>query len=153
MMKRTLVRGLLAAIAVAFPSTPFAVKVTGFTNSKPAKALAPLSADEVAIYQAIISHHSAKDSSPLNVAKTTVPFNADSPTNGCLQGIQLENLPAASHSFHELTEEVVSGTNARLVDPKKHSKIAHANDPDKTIRQGKPVEDAVRDAFVTGLFR
>jgi hypothetical protein len=146
MVKCALVRGFLVAMAVvAYPSI-------GFTSSKPAKASAPLSADEVAIYQAIIRQHSAKDSSPLNVANTTVPLNGDSSSNSCLQGIKLENIPAVSHSFHELTEEIVSGANARLVDPKKHSKVARANDPDKTIRQGKPVEDAVRDAFVTGLF-
>jgi hypothetical protein len=72
--------------------------------------------------------------------------------NECLQGIQLENLSAVSHSFHELTPDVLAGTNARLVDPKKHAKTAHANDPDKTIREGKSVEDAVRNAFAAGLF-
>ena len=116
MMKRALVRGLLVAIAVAYSSI-------GFTSSKPAKASAPLSADEVVIYQAILRQYSEKASSPLNVANTTVPLNPDTQTNPCLQGIKLENLPAASYSFHELTGEIVAGTNARLVDPKKHSKI------------------------------
>jgi hypothetical protein len=145
MMKRALIRALLAAIAVASPSI-------GFTSGKPAKASAPLSAEELAIYQAILSKHSAKDASPLNVADTTVPFTADMATNGCLQGIKLGNLPVASHSFHQLTEDLVWGINARLVNSKKHLKIARANDPSKTIRRGKSVEDAVRNAFVTGLF-
>lgn len=144
-MKRALVRGLLAAMAIAYPCI-------GFTSGKPAKASAPLSAEEIAIYHAILSKHTAKDASPLNVGDTTVPLNADTATNGCLQGIKLENLPAASHSFHSLTEDVVSGINARLVNSKKHLRIARANDPEKTISQGKPVEDAVRHAFITGLF-
>jgi hypothetical protein len=145
MMKRALVRCLLAAIAVAYPSI-------SFTSSKPTKDSAPLSADEIASYQAILSKHTAKHATPLNVANTTVPFVADTSTSGCLKGITLDDLLAASHSFNQLTEEVVSRINAKLVNPKKHSKIARANDPSRTIREGKPVEDAVRDAFVTGLF-
>ena len=144
-MKPALVRGLLAAILLTYP-------FVGVTSDKPTKASAPLTPDEVAIYQAILSEQNTKESSPLNVAETTVPFAVGSLTHDCLQDIKLDNVPAASHSFHELTEEVVSKTNARLVDPKKHSKIARANDPDKTMREGKSVKDAVQGAFATGLF-
>jgi hypothetical protein len=91
------------------------------------------------------------------VSVTTFPLSPDSPTSGLsrneyLHSIRLENLSAASHSFHELTPDDLPGTNARLVGPKKHAKIARANDPDKTIREGKSVENAVKDAFATGLF-
>jgi hypothetical protein len=41
---------------------------------------------------------------------------------------------------------------ARLVDPKKQTKIVHDNDPDKTMREGKSVDSAVKAAFGTGLF-
>jgi hypothetical protein len=141
---------LLLAVALACPSTSFA-------SNKPVKTTTPLGADEVAIYNAILQQYSANDSGAVNVSATTVPLNPDSPTSGlsrdgCLQGIQLENLYAASHSFHELPPEVLNGTKAELVDPKKHSKIARANDPERTTRQGKSVEDAVRGAFATGLF-
>jgi hypothetical protein len=140
----------LLAVVLAFPPTSYA-------SGKPVKAAIPLSADEVAIYKAILQQFGKNDSGTLNVSATTVPLNPDSHTSGlsregCLQGIQLENLDAASHSFHELPPEILIGTNAKLVDPKKHAKIAHANDPDRTMRPGKSVEDAVRGAFANGLF-
>jgi hypothetical protein len=139
----------LLAVVMAFPSS--------YASSKPVKSSTLLSADEVAIYKAILQQYGANDSGALNVSATTVPLNPDSPTSGlsrdgCLQGVQLENLDGASHSFHELPPEILLGTNAKLVDPKKHAKIAHANDPDKTMRQGKSVEDAVKGAFANGLF-
>jgi hypothetical protein len=149
-MKSAFAPSFLLLIMLAHPSTIF-------SSNKPAKAIAPLSTDEVVIYKAILQKNTANDSGILNVSATTVPLNADSPTSGlsrdgCLQGIQLENPYAASHSFHELPPEVVTGSKARLVDPKKHAKIARANDPDKTIREGESVEDAVRNAFASGLF-
>jgi hypothetical protein len=152
-MKGAFVPALLLAIALAYPST-------GFAGNKPVRAATPLSADEGAVYKAILQQYGANDSGTLNVSATTVSLNPDSPTSGlsrdgCLQGIQLENLYAASHSFHELPPTIVTGTKAKLVDPKKHAKIARANDPDKTMktmREGKSVEDAVKGAFATGLF-
>ncbi len=149
-MRITVALALLFAVVLAYPCAAFA-------SSKTVKATTPLSADELAIYKAILQQYGANESGVLNVAARTVPLNPDSPINGlskdgCLQGIQLENLDAASHSFHELPPEVLAGTSGKLVDPKKHAKIAHANDPDKTMREGKPVEDAVRGAFAAGLF-
>ena len=70
----------------------------------------------------------------------------------CLQGIQLENLDAVSHSFHVLTPEVLPGKNMKLVVPNKQSKIVRGNDPSRTIRGGKSVDAAVKDAFATALF-
>jgi hypothetical protein len=149
-MKAAFVPALLLAVALAYPPTSFA-------GDKPVKAATSLSADEVAIYKAILQQYGANDSGTLNVSATTVPLNPDSPTSGlsrdgCLQDIHLENLYAASHSFHELPPEVLTGSKTKLVDPKKHAKTARANDPDKTMREGKSVEDAVRGAFATGLF-
>lgn len=149
-MRAAFVSSLLLAIALAYPSTVFA-------RNKPVKTTTPLGADELAIYKAILQQYDASDSGTLNVSATTVPLNPDSPTSGlsrdgCLEDIQLENLYAASHSFHELPPEILTGTNAKLVDPKKHAKVARANDPDKTMREGKSVEDSVRGAFATGLF-
>jgi hypothetical protein len=40
----------------------------------------------------------------------------------------------------------------RLVDPQKQTKTVRSNDPSKTIHKGKPVEDAVENAFSTALF-
>ncbi len=69
-----------------------------------------------------------------------------------LKGIQVESLLIASHSFHDLTPDVLLGRNTRLVDLKKQATIINDNDPSNTIGKGKSVKAAVRDALVTGLF-
>jgi hypothetical protein len=40
----------------------------------------------------------------------------------------------------------------KLVDPRVQSGIVRSNDPSNTIRDGKPVKDAVEAAFASGLF-
>lgn len=116
-----------------------------------------LSADEVAIYRAVLQQYSSGETANLQVSVATYPLSPDSPTSGlaapdCLKGIQLENLSAVSHSFHELPPDVLTGKRMTLVDPKKQGKIVHSNDPSNTIRKGKSVENAVNDAFATALF-
>ena len=127
------------------------------TKDKPSKATTPLSADELTIYKAVLQHYSSKEAGNLHVSSTTYPLNPDSPTSGlagpdCLKGIQLENLATLSHSFHDLTPDVLTGNGMALVDPKKQAKIVHSNDPSDTIRKGKSVNNAVTDAFATALF-
>jgi hypothetical protein len=139
---------LILAVALCSPST-------SSTNDKPLKATVPLSADEVAIYRAVLQQYSSKDAGSLHVSITAYPLSPDSPgltTPDCLKGIQLESLSMVSHSFHDLPPDVLTGRGMMLVDPKKQTKIVHGNDPSNTIGKGKSVENAVGDAFATALF-
>jgi hypothetical protein len=116
-----------------------------------------LSADEVAIYKAVLRTYSGDKDVNLNVAVTTYPLDPNAPNTGferseCLNGVQLENLSSASSSYHELPADVLPFKGMRLVDPKKQARIVHSNDPSATIRKGEPVKDAVVAAFSTGLF-
>jgi hypothetical protein len=54
-MKSLFAPAFFVAIVVMYASTSLA-------SNKPGKALTPLSADEVAIYNAILQHNSANDS-------------------------------------------------------------------------------------------
>lgn len=126
-------------------------------SQKPVKSTTPLSADEVAIYRAVLRTYSENKDVSLNVGATTYPLDPNDSTTGfdrpeCLSGIQLENLSSASNSYHELPAEVLTSKSMRLVDPKRQAKIVHSNDPSNTIRKGEPVESAVEAAFSTGLF-
>jgi hypothetical protein len=141
---------VIMSVALCFP-------FTAFTDDKPIKATTPLSADEVAIYRAVLQKYGSAESGTLNVSIKTFPFVPESPTSGlkdsdCVKGIQLGNLSVVSHSFHELPTDVLTGKGMTLVDPKKHAKIARANDPSNTIPKGKSVDNAVKDAFASGLF-
>ena len=127
------------------------------SKDKPIKNTAPLSNDEIAIYKAVLQHFVSGDSGPLNVSATTYPLDPGSPMNPlsggeCLNGIRLENLAEVSHSFHDLTPDILPGKAMKLVDPNRQSKVVRGNDPSKTIRGGKSVDSAVREAFATALF-
>jgi hypothetical protein len=131
--------------------------VTGSDDNKPAKSTTPLSAYEMAVYKAALRTYSKDKDAKLNVSAKTYPLDASAPTTGfdrpeCLNGVQLDNLSAVSHSYHELPPEVLPSKAMRIVDPKTHARIVRANDPSNTIRKGEPVKDAVEAAFATGLF-
>ena len=150
-MRNLLVVGCLLALAM-FPQTANSNKLR-----PPANNTTPLSADEVAIYRAVLRHYVPQGAASLNVSATTYPFDPMDSINHlskeeCLKGIELANLDETAHSFRDLTPEILSGKNMRLVDSSQQRKIVKANDPDKTMRTGKSVGNAVSDAFSTALF-
>ncbi len=149
-MRRISLIAFTLITALCFPSA-------SSTKDKPAKVTEPLSADEVEIYRAVLDQYSSHEAASLNVSIATYPLNPASPTSGlggpdCLKGIGLESLQDVSHSFHELTPDVLTGKKMTLVDPKRQAKIVHSNDPSNTIRKGQSVKNAVEDAFGTALF-
>jgi hypothetical protein len=149
-MKRVFLLTLVLAIGLVYTSA-------GAMSDKPVRVTTPLSADEVAIYNAVLRYYSENHKDiALNVSQTTYPLDPNSPIDGlqtdCLKGIHLENLAAVSHSFHQLPADVLPGKGMKLVDPKKQTRIVHSNDPSNTIRKGEPVKDAVENAFSTALF-
>jgi hypothetical protein len=145
---------LFGALIVALAASS---SLRGYGSDKPIKNTTPLSADEVAIYRAVLQQYISRGSGSLNVAATTYPLDPTSGMNHlsdseCLQGIQLENLAGVSRSFHDLTPEVLPAKNMKLVNPTQQGKTVRANDPDKTIRGGKSVDSAVSQAFATAMF-
>ncbi len=134
-------------IALTFPPA--------FLGGKSVKNTSLLGADEVAIYRAVLRDYASNPSEQLNVSVRTFPLGPSHrglSDDECLKGIQLENLSIASSSFHNLPPEVLVRKGMRLVDQNQQAKTVHANDPSKTIGEGKSVDKAVRDAFATGLF-
>jgi hypothetical protein len=149
-MKSSLVATLILVVMLCM--------YTGASSSdKPVKAASPLSADEVAIYNAVLRQYSGDKDTPLNVSQRTYPLDPSSPMNGlqgaeCLKDIHLENIGVIAHTFHELPPDVLPSKKMKLVDPEKQTKIVHSSDPSNTIRKGKPVDNTVENAFATALF-
>jgi hypothetical protein len=115
-----------------------------------------LSEDEITIYKAVLKQWAAGEQTSLNVSDETFPLDLAARLGGladcdCVKDIYLENLSSASHSFHDLTPDVLLA-NMRLVNANEHSAIVRANDPGNTIAQGKTVSEAVKTAFDSGLF-
>jgi len=132
-----------------------AASSSGSERGKPTKSISPLSEDELAIYRAVLEERLSRGWASLHVSAKTYPLDATSSGLSncqCLQGITLENLSPALHSFHDLPPGVLPGKKMKLVDPETQAATVRANDPDRTMRRGKTVPDAVRDAEATGLF-
>jgi hypothetical protein len=129
----------------------------GSNQERPSKRTTRLSADEIAVYRAVIKRWVGHERESLNVSSTTFPLDASSSESGlsdcaCLQGVLLEDLSNPFHSFRDLTSDVLPGKSMRLVDAKRQAGIVHANDPGTAIGEGKSVKNAVNDALATGLF-
>lgn len=148
-------RNLLLALSVI--TVTFSLPPTCWSEDKPFKSTAPLSADAIAVYKAVLQQYARKEIETLNVSATTFPLDPASPMTGlsrdqCLQGIELDDLSTVSRYFHDLTPDVLPGNNMKLVDSDKQTKLIQKNDPAKPMRIGESVHSAVRSAFVTGLF-
>src|SRR4051812_21210810 len=94
----------VSAVLVALLLT---YQVASSKSHKPVKSTTPLSADEIAIYKAVLRSYTGDKDANLNVAATTYPLDPDASTTGfdqseCLNGVTLENLASASSSYHEL---------------------------------------------------
>ena len=152
-MRKVLFAAFILGIGLPYP-------VARSQAQKPTKSTENLTADEVAIYRAVLQLNAPNNSGAprtLNVSATTFPLDPSSrrsglSNSGCLKGIQLDNLASASRSFHELSHDILPNKVARLVDPKKQENIVHDNDPDKTMGDGKSADTAVKGALGTALF-
>lgn len=147
----------LAFVSAAVLGVLLPYSLSGSNDSKPVKSTTALSADEIAVYKAVLRTYSDDKGAGLNVSAKTYPLDPSASTTGfdqpeCLGGVQLDNLSSASHSYHELPAEVLPSKAITLVDPKRQAVIVHSNDPSNTIGKGMPVKDAVAAAFNSGLF-
>lgn len=116
---------------------------------------AMLSADEVAIYRAVLQNWN-NTPSLLNLSDTTIALDTTSSMGisdcACLAGFDVQSLVSASHSLHRLTPDVFSASNIRLVDANRQIRTVQKNDPRNWIGTSKSVRKAVDDAFASGLF-
>lgn len=113
----------------------------------------PLSPDEIAVYQAVLSDAMQRGWKRLNISVITAPLSIEDFRDcECFEDINLDNLPTAFRTSHSLAGIVLPTKGMRLVDPDRQSSLIHDNDPSRTIREGTLIKDAVNRAFQTGLF-
>ncbi len=138
----------MITVAVALACAGVLVSTTE-GEPKPKLNKEPLSAERIAVYSAFLKSYSHGGPGTLNLGNRTVPLEiSKDDLGGCLSGINLEPL---GRVVHVIGPEVIKGRNIRLVDPEKQRSLVQENDPSRTIRKGKPVEDAVGTAFASGL--
>ena len=134
----------------------FQVLVSSRAHSRPTRNAAILTADEIAIYHAVLARWASDSQGSLNVANKTVPLGTASPSAlsncACVEGINVEDDSPAFRSYRRLTPDILPGNNMHLVDPEEQSASVRINDPGVTTSQGKAIDDAVQGAFEAGLF-
>jgi len=123
----------------------------GASGRKAATNRGRLSADEIAVYRAVLLQWNS-DARPLNLAERTLPLDVTSSDCECLKNFDVQNLIGASHPFHRLTRDAFPERNIRVVDAAKQFDMVQTNDPHNGMAAGKSVEKAVNDAFTSGLF-
>jgi hypothetical protein len=147
---RAVVATLLVGVQLFSPT------LAGSRQQAPHESKTPLSADEIAIYRAVLGLHVSAERKATNISRTTFPldmasFSSDISDSHCLEGIELDNVVSLTQSFHHLRPDVLPSRNMRVVDPAKQAKIINRNDPSKTIRKTGKSGTAVDDAFATGM--
>jgi len=123
----------------------------GQLGPKSAIGVGPLSAEEIAVYRAVLLQLNS-DARPLNLAERTLPLDVTSSDCECLKNFDVQNLIGASHPFHRLTRDAFPERNIRVVDAAKQFDMVQTNDPHNGMAAGKSVEKAVNDAFTSDLF-
>jgi hypothetical protein len=110
------------------------------------KALSP---ESVAVYRAFLSGYNNGSHTVLNIAEKTVlfspSFDPDS-TSSCLKGFGIDAAP--STQLHLLNAAILpDGLKARVISADKVS----PRDPEDAIRNGKSVDEALRQDFAAGV--
>ena len=120
-------------------------------EQNPALSNRPLSAEQNEVYKAFLSSYTnGSKSNHLNLGNRTILLDL-SEIGNCLKGIEFESAETVSSTVHEFDSQSALPADVTLVDPKKQNSEVKENDPDRTMRQGKSVDQAVESAFASGL--
>ena len=130
---------------------------------KPVISKDPLTADQVAVYRAVLADYKKGENSPLNLADTTKPFrlNDFQDEKTCLKSASIQLDATRTNVVHRLSPAVALNSKVFLVDPNRQSKTVKKNDPGNLIKgaiedykplSDKELEESVKQAFATGLF-
>jgi hypothetical protein len=113
----------------------------------------PLTAEQLAVYRSVLGNWMEGELSTVNLAIQTAPLASSGPFGGeeCAKGLELEPAPAVIHRFRVQDLSQLGSKNVVLVDPDKQRKEVAENDPERTVRDGKSIADAVRNGFAHGL--
>jgi hypothetical protein len=127
----------------------------GTDDKKPVVSDKPLTEEQLAVYRVVLKRYLSDDAGALNLSIQTVLVESEGPFGGhdCSKGILME--PPQSKVVHLFRSDDLARLGfpaLHLVDPDQQGKILKANDPGKAIRNGVPVDDAVKNGFSNALF-
>jgi hypothetical protein len=124
------------------------------SDAKPKVSEKPLDAERLSIYRSLLGNWMEGELSTVNLSIQTVPLDSSGPFDDgeCAKGLDLE--PAQQGVVHRFRVQDLAQLGSRniiLVDPDRQRKEVADNDPERTIHDGKSIEDAVSNGFAHGL--
>jgi hypothetical protein len=125
---------------------------------KPKISNEPLTAEQVAVYRAVLEDYTNGTNGTLNLANRTEPLEASD--RACLKG-KPDGAESPVPIVHQLDSTLMLNRKFVLVDPDSQAEVIKENDPQKVIMNviddrkapsTKQVDDSVKRAFDSGLF-
>jgi hypothetical protein len=114
----------------------------------------PFTAEQLSVYKAMLASwfEGEKISGNLAIQTESLDIKADYWSLTCFKRFLFEsNTPGLVHRFRAEDLDGLGSDALRLVDPEYQSKVIDEHDPGKEISDGRPLNDAVEDAFSHGL--
>ncbi len=120
---------------------------------KPKVSDAPLSADQLAIYHAVVHEWGSESPEGTNLSMfTSLPRGPIADSNAeCLNGHEFESVSMV-HRIRNEDLSSIAHTGFHLVDPDEHARVVIENDPQRHILNEKDIGKAVDNGFAKGLF-
>ena len=128
---------------------------------KPKVSSDPLTAEQIAVYRAVLEDYMKGSDGALNLANQTEPLKRASLDRVCMKGIVLEADRDSVQIVRFLNPAVLINSRIVLVDSDRQQERIKENDPQKLLKRAiddheevtdKELEDSVKRAFETGLF-
>jgi len=124
------------------------------SEAPPKVADQPLTAEQLAVYRAMLVSWFQGEKAKVNLAVITDPIDSTggSSDKACLKGLSLNTVSAGLvHRIRQQDLAQLGPFEFHLVEPKAGQSEVSENDPGKAIRKGAPVDDAVKNGFAHGL--
>ena len=127
---------------------------------KPTLTDTPLTADQIAVYRAVLAEYLRGSDRVLNLADVTEPI--DESDRSCLGGMGASRLEETAPVIHRIDRAVVADTKTVIVSPDRQREAVRQRDPDNLLTNSlqtgqKPTDEqldtAVQNALNGGLFQ
>jgi hypothetical protein len=143
-----------------------AMSIAGATQEnapKPKLSKDLLTAEQIAVYRAVLQDYTKGSDGALNIANETEPLDQHKSSfdKSCVKGIEMEIAENSAPTVHRVDASVTLGKRFVLVDPDQQGKKIEENDPQKLMKRAiddgekvtdKQLQDSLKDAFASGLF-
>jgi hypothetical protein len=155
-MQRRSRRGLLWLVIASLGAT---LGATQKAEAPAPSSKEPLTAEQIAIYRAVLIDYFKDSRQWLNLSNKTAPLRLSGPsaTGGCDPGFDLETIPSPTSPPHAVDPRVARGLKVTLVDAAGQLAKIRKSDPHNPASDGgdaggQQLDDSERRAYQNGLF-